>query len=81
MPRRFRFDVEDRVIGKPTGPASFRMRIGTVRERGPGKSEYGVHFDNGDTEWVQSHWIEPLAGTELRQGEITAERITPMAEF
>jgi hypothetical protein len=81
MSRGFGFDVEDRAIGRLTGPASFRLRIGTVRERGPGKSEYGIQFDNGVTEWVQSHWIERLAGTEFRQSEITAERITPTAEF
>jgi hypothetical protein len=58
--RKPKFSVGDRVIGKESGPHSFGGRAGTVVERGPGKSEYGVRFDDGPTEYVMSSWIERL---------------------
>ena len=56
-----RFALGDRVRGKDDEPASFRARVGTVMEIGPGPSEYGVKFDDTlQTEYVQSHWMEEL---------------------
>ena len=54
-----KFAVGDRVRGKDNAPASFRHRVGTVVEIGPGPSEYGVKFnDTLKTEYVQSYWME-----------------------
>lgn len=58
--RKPKFTVGDRVIGKESAPASFRGKVGTVIERGPGKAEYGVKFDDGPTEYVESSWMESL---------------------
>ena len=57
--RKRKFAVGDRVRGQDDAPASFRHRVGTVIEIGPGASEYGVTFDdNLHTEYVQSNWLE-----------------------
>lgn len=56
-----KFNLGDRTIGKESGPGRFRGKQGTVVELGPGKSEYGVKFDDGPTEHVNSWWIERLA--------------------
>ena len=58
--RKPKFNLGDRVIGKESGPNSFRGRVGIVVERGPGKSEYGVKFDDGSTQYVMSSWMERL---------------------
>lgn len=59
--RKAKFLVGDRVVGKESAPASFRGRIGTVVERGPGKSEYGIKFDDtGQVEHVESSWLDRL---------------------
>jgi hypothetical protein len=58
--RKPKFNLGDRAIGKESGPASFRRKVGTVVERGPGKSEYGVKFDDGPMEYVESSWMEPI---------------------
>jgi len=57
--RKPKFALRDRARGKDDAPASFRHRVGTVVEIGPGASEYGVTFDdNLHTEYVQSNWME-----------------------
>lgn len=58
--RKPKFNLGDRVAGKESAPASFRRRAGTVIERGPGKGEYGVKFDDGVIEYVESSWMETL---------------------
>lgn len=55
---RVKFEVGGRVWGKEEGPASFRGRVGIIVERGPGRGEYGVRFDDGRTEYVMSWWLE-----------------------
>ena len=68
--RKPKFNLGDRAIGEESGPASFRGRAGTIVERGPGKSEYGVKFDDGPTEYVDSSWIERLDGrSEFENGD------------
>ena len=56
--RQRKFSLNDRVIGKEDGKASFRGRSGTILEYGPGKAEYKVAFDDGAIEYVSSSWIE-----------------------
>jgi len=57
--RKRKFAVGDRVRGRDEAPASFRHRVGTVVEIGPGASECSVTFDdNLHTEYVQSNWME-----------------------
>ena len=53
----FKFNLGDRVVGNQT-KAPFRDRSGTVSQRGPGRSEYCVRFDDRRIEWVSSHWID-----------------------
>lgn len=55
---RTKFQVGDRVVGKESGPASFRGRTGTVRQIGPGAAEYGVQFDDGPLEYVSPSWMD-----------------------
>ena len=58
MTGRCKFTSGDRVIGNDR-KASFRDRIGTVIEHGPGTSEYWVMFEDGREECVESSWINP----------------------
>lgn len=60
--RKPKLAVGDRVIGRDDGGrGSFRGRKGTVVERGPGGSEYGVKFDDTQTvEYVDARWIQLL---------------------
>jgi hypothetical protein len=47
--------------GGASGRGAFRGRKGTVVERGPGKSEYGVKFDDTQVvEHVQASWLVAL---------------------
>jgi len=61
--RKPKFNLGDRVIGKESGPASFRGKVGIVFEHGPGKAEYGVRFDDGSTQHVMSSWMERSSDT------------------
>jgi len=61
--RKRKFTVGDRVIGKEDGGrGAFRGRKGTVVERGPGKSEYAVKFDDTQVvEIVLASWLDALS--------------------
>jgi hypothetical protein len=57
--RKPKFNVGDRVIGREEAPASYRELKGTIVERGPGRAEYGVRFDEDTLHYVMSWWIDP----------------------
>ena len=58
MGRPHKFRVGDAIVGRDEGPASFRCREGVVKEIGPGRGEYGIQFDAGAYEYVNSTWTE-----------------------
>ena len=61
---RPKFEVGDRVRGNAKAPGDYAERQGTVVERGPGRAEYGVRFDDGRTtepEHLNSWWLDRLA--------------------
>ena len=66
--RKLKFNLAERVVGRESARASFRRRTGTVIERGPGKAEYGVKFDDGPIEYVESSWMERLANSRQSSG-------------
>lgn len=57
---RFKFKVGTRVRANEKAPGDYEGREGTVVERGPGKSEYGVRFDGEEvTAYLNSWWLDP----------------------
>ena len=57
------FRLDDRVRANDEAPADCRGRVGTVNETGPGKTEFGVTFDDGQQPlhgYLMSWWLDKV---------------------
>ncbi|HEV2380942.1 MAG TPA: hypothetical protein VG206_14270 [Terriglobia bacterium] len=57
--RKPKFEVGARVKANGKAPGDYKGLDGTVAERGPGKSEYGVRFDGmTPVVYLDSPWLD-----------------------
>lgn len=59
--RKPKFEVGDRVRANDKAPRDYGDRPGTVSEIGPGRSEYGVSFTDGEAPrsgYLMSWWLD-----------------------
>jgi hypothetical protein len=64
--RKPKFGIDVRVVANEHAPSRYRGRIGTVKEIGPGKSEYRVNYGDGLTPQsgrLMSWWLDLKRGT------------------
>lgn len=64
--KRWKFEVGDRVRANEKAPGDYVGLEGVVVERGPGKSECGVRFDNGKPGHLNSWWLDSIAITSAK---------------
>ena len=58
---RRKFNVGDSAYVNDQAPADYRERTGIITEIGPGKSEYRIEFEDGQTPttgYLTASWLE-----------------------
>lgn len=59
--RRPKFAIGDRARANDKAPSDYRGRVGTIDEVGPGKSEFGLKYADGETPdrgHLRSWWLD-----------------------
>ena len=63
--RKPKFEIGARVKANENAPCDYKGREGTVFDRVPGKSEYGVRFESqpnqADTGYLDSPWLDAVS--------------------